>query len=82
MSAAESTAQPLPTWPAEYVICVRGHIDPTWSEWLDNLAVVHTASGDTLLSGQVIDASALRSLLSKIFDLNLLLLLVERIETP
>jgi len=74
MPTAKSTAQPFTAWPAEYVICIRGHIDPVWSEWLGNLAVVHTASGDTLLAGQVIDVSALRSLLTRIFDMHLLLL--------
>lgn len=82
MSSAEPIAPSSSAWPAKYVICVRGHLDPTWSDWLGSLAVIHTFTGDSLLSGQVVDASALRSLLSKIFDLNLLLLLVERIETP
>jgi hypothetical protein len=23
-------------------ICVKGHIDTTWSEWLDGMAIIHT----------------------------------------
>ena len=64
---------------ALYKIKVKGHLDPSWSGWLDGLAIEPQAQGETLLTGPVRDQAALHGLLNKIRDLGLLLLSVERI---
>ena len=58
-------------------IRVRGRIDPHWSSWFEDLDVAHTESGDTILSGQVLDQSALYGLLGRLRDLGLELVSVE-----
>jgi hypothetical protein len=67
----------------EYVeIIIRGEIDEDWSDWLGNLAVRHTDNGNTLLSGNIRDQSALHGLLSILPNLGLQLLNVSSKRTP
>ncbi|HSF81546.1 MAG TPA: hypothetical protein VLA49_09950 [Anaerolineales bacterium] len=80
MSVGEHTTNLISAWPADYTICVQGYLDPSWSEWLGSMQVRHTSTGDSLLKGRLTDPAALHSLLNRIFDLNLLLLQVQRIE--
>jgi hypothetical protein len=57
-------------------IRVKGRIDERWSEWLDGLTITHTAEGETVLTGVILDQSALYGLMSKLRDLGLSLLAV------
>jgi hypothetical protein len=66
--------------PTLYRIRVKGHLDPEWSEWLDNMAITQEEEGTTTLSGPVVDQAALHGLLIKIRDLGLVLITVESIE--
>ena len=52
-------------------IRVKGQIDERWSEWLDGLAITHTGEDETLLTGPILDHSALYGLMSKLRDLGL-----------
>ena len=61
-------------------IRVRGQIDERWSEWLEGLTITHTTEGETVLSGSVIDQSALYGLIAKLRDLGLALLSVNSTE--
>jgi hypothetical protein len=54
-----------------YQIRVRGILDANWSDWFDGFAVLPLECGDTLLSGQVVDQSALHGLINKIRDIGL-----------
>ena len=65
--------------PEQYVIRIKGHLDPRWSEWFEGLTVTQTGSGDTILSGPVADQAALHGLLVRIRDLNLTLVSVNPI---
>ncbi len=65
-----------------YRIRVEGHLDPGWSEWFAGLTVSQTESGDTILSGAVVDQAALHGLLEKIRDLNLTLIALEQVDPP
>ena len=58
-------------------IRVKGKIDPHWSEWLDDLEIIHEGEDQTLLTGQVVDQSTLYGILKKLRDLGLKLLLVK-----
>jgi hypothetical protein len=68
--------QPLPPEPTTYLIIVKGHLDATWSDWFDGMSITHAENGETLLSGPVIDQSALHGLLNKVRDLGLTLISV------
>jgi hypothetical protein len=56
--------------PARCVILLKGHLNPSCSEWLDGLQISHRADGTTLLSGPVQDQAALYGLLGGLRDLN------------
>lgn len=59
-----------------YHIRIKGHLDESWSVWLDDLVITHEADGVTLLSGPVVDQAALLGLLRRLHDLGLTLLSV------
>ncbi len=65
---------------ALYEIRIRGYLDQRWSAWFDGMTLTHDANGETILSGLVVDQSALHSLLIKVHTLNLTLISVVRIE--
>jgi hypothetical protein len=65
--------------PTKYRIRLKGHLDPKWSDWFEYM-VISTESGNTILTGSLVDQAALHGLLTRIHDLNLALLSVERIE--
>lgn len=64
--------------PKDYRIRLKGHLDPKWSDWFEQM-VVSTEGADTILTGSVADQAALHGLLIRIRDLNLTLLSVKRI---
>ncbi len=64
-----------------YQIVVKGHLDTEWSDWFDGLTITLVDSGETILSGPIVDQTALHGLLMKIRDLGLPLLSLTRIET-
>ena len=63
----------------DYRIKLKGRLDPHWSDWFEQM-VISTEGGVTVLKGPVADQAALHGLLTRIRDLNLTLLAVERIE--
>ncbi|MBN1318271.1 MAG: hypothetical protein JXA42_22510 [Anaerolineales bacterium] len=72
-----------PTNKAAFRIRVQGHIDQRWSGWLGDLDVEYLADGpqsETTMSGRNLDQAALRGILIKLWDLNLTLISVDRID--
>ena len=63
-----------------YQFTVLGHLDSEWSEWFDGLTITLMDNGETILSGPVVDQTALHGVLIKIRDLGLPLLGLRRIE--
>ena len=61
-----------------YQIRIKGHLDSQWTEWFEGLTITLEANGDTILTGSVVDQSALHSLLKKIRDLGMPLVSVNR----
>jgi hypothetical protein len=59
-------------------IRIRGHLDPSWQEWLEGLEIVHEEGGTSQLSGTLPDQAALYGVLTKINHLSLTLLSLER----
>ena len=60
----------------DYRIRLKGHLDPKWSDWFEQM-VVSTDGVDTILTGPMADQAALHGLLIRIRDLNITLLSVE-----
>ncbi len=69
---------------ARYGIRVQGAVDAHWSDWFSGLALAEDcdAAGRpcSTLSGTVADQAALRGILNKLWDLNLTLVSVTRLE--
>ncbi|RPI86847.1 MAG: hypothetical protein EHM41_07080 [Chloroflexi bacterium] len=63
-----------------YEIHVKGHLDSSWSDWLEDLEVKLIENGEMILTGPIIDQAALMGVLYKINRLNLTLLSVFRTE--
>lgn len=71
--------------PKVYEIKVQGELDQGWENFLESLTVTSGGVGErslftTTLVGPVIDQAALRGLLCKLWDLNLTLISVRRLE--
>jgi len=68
--------------PAVYEIRVRGCLASDYAAHrLADMSLVVTPQTETILRGMLIDQAALHGLLSAIRDLNVTLLLMQRIET-
>ena len=61
-----------------YELRVQGHLDDRWSDWLGGLAVRRQADGTTVLAGSVVDQAGLHGVITRIRDLGLPLLSVQR----
>ena len=62
-----------------YEIRVQGQLDQHWSAWFNGLAISYDADGTTVLRGPLVDEAALHGVLSKVRDLALPLLAVNRV---
>lgn len=68
-----------------YQIIVQGCLDLSWSDWFDGMEVTNETSKDaqliTTLNGNIEDQSTLRGILNRLWDLNLTILSVKRVES-
>lgn len=62
-----------------YRIIIQGHLDSEWSEWFDGMTITWVDTGETILTGPLVDQTALHGVLIKIRDLGLPLLSLTRI---
>ena len=65
--------------PDRYVIRVQGHLPPRWAAWFDGMALTTEGDGTTVLSGPVVDQSALHGLLQRVRDVGLPLISVVQV---
>ena len=63
--------KPAPDQPVVYQIRIKGHLGREWTDWFDGLTITLEEDGDTLLTGPVVDQSALHGLLKKVRDLGM-----------
>lgn len=64
-----------PEW---YEIRVEGQLPSDWSNWFEGLDIRCDSPGESILSGPLVDQAALHGIMSKIRDLNLKLISVNR----
>ena len=70
-----------PDRPKVFQIRIQGHLSQQWSAWFDGLTITLEEDGSTLLSGSVVDQSALHGILRKIRDLGMPLLSVNFVDS-
>jgi hypothetical protein len=63
-----------------YEIRLKGHLEARWVKWFDGVTITLEEGGETLLTGPVVDQTALHGLLKKVRDVGLPLLSVNSIE--
>ena len=65
-----------------YQIRIQGRLSEQWSTWLNGMAVVLESEQPpvTKMTGAVIDQAKLRGIINKLWDLNLTLISVNRVE--
>jgi len=64
--------------PRVYEIRVEGHLTDRWSDWFDGLTICNDPNGEVALTGLLTDQATLFGVLTKIHDLNLILISVNR----
>jgi len=62
-----------------YEIRFRGHLDSTRAQMFNGLEMIQEPSGETVLTGEIVDQAALHGVLNRIRDLGLPLLSVNRL---
>jgi hypothetical protein len=63
----------------QYEIRVGGHLSSRWEAWFDGLTLVRDGDGTTVLSGPIVDQSALHGVLQKLRDLGIPLISVTQL---
>ena len=68
-----------------YQIKVQGCLDPNWSDWFNEMEITNeTKTGSdtiTIFEGAVEDQATLRGILNQMWDFNLTILSVNRVES-
>jgi hypothetical protein len=73
---------PLNDQPTIYHFRVKGHLDARWQLWFEGLTLTALPSGETEIVGAILDQAALHGYLTRIRDLGLELIYLERISEP
>jgi len=69
-----------PGQPMIYQIRIKGHLGSHWAHMFEDLTITLEDNGDTLITGPVVDQSALHGLLKKVRDLGMPLISVNGVE--
>ncbi len=63
----------------DYEIHIKGHLNRDWSDWLEGMQMSHLENGETILTGTIVDQSALMGILNKLNRLNLTILSINKL---
>ena len=70
--------------PARYRICIQGTLDKNWSDYCGGLAIEHERDPHhhavTILTGRLVDQSALLGVLNSLHDIGYPIISVECVE--
>ena len=80
MMSNEQKSEHDPDQPTVYRIRIQGHLSQRWTDWFEGLNITLEEEGNTLLSGLVVDQSALHGILKKIRNLGMPLLSVNSVD--
>jgi hypothetical protein len=64
-----------------YEIIIQGHLDARWAQRFEGMNLTQLADGTTRLQGFIVDQAALHAHLTRIRDLGLELVSVQRLAT-
>ena len=64
---------------ADYMIAVDGLLDAHWARWFEGFSITAQPDGKTHIIGSMIDQAALFGILTRIRDLGLVLVSVQRL---
>jgi hypothetical protein len=70
-----------PPEPDQYVIRLQGRLPARWAAWFDGMTLTTEGDGTTVLTGPVVDQSALHGLLQRVRDVGLPLISVVHVGT-
>ena len=73
---ASAVDEPRP----QYVIRVKGRLDPHWATWFDGMRLTNEDNGTTTTAGPVVDQAALHGLLQKLRDVGIPLISLTQAE--
>ncbi len=76
----ELEPKPTPSQPVVYQIRIKGHLVSQWTHWFEGLTITLEEGGNTLLTGPLVDQSALHGLLKKVRDLGMTLISVNQVQ--
>lgn len=76
----QRNSQPVGSRGRNLEIRVRGHLNAQWSDWFASLELKLMDNGETVLSGHIVDQSALMGILNMLNRLNLTLLSINEIK--
>jgi hypothetical protein len=80
MMPDEQKSERAPDQVKIFQIRIRGHLSQQWTDWFEGLTITLEEDGNTLVSGPVVDQSALHGILKKIRDLGMPLLSVNPVD--
>jgi len=63
-----------------FEIHVKGHLDESWTDWLEGMEMKLLDNGEMILTGHIGDQAALMGILNKLYGLNLALLSVSEVD--
>lgn len=63
-----------------YKIRIKGQLSDIWADWFEGLTIDYLDTGEMLLSGYIVDQSALMGILNKLVRLNLTLISLNEIK--
>lgn len=63
-----------------YEIRIQSHLEDRMLEWFEGLTITSLENGESILSGPIVDQSALHGFLAKIRQLDLVLISVKKID--
>lgn len=69
---------PNPEQPIIYHIRIKERLGEEWQEWFEGMTITHNATGETIISGQIVDQAQLFGLLKRVRNLGLTLISITR----